>query len=88
MNPYSFRAARADGGIVSGTLDAESVSQASATLADRGLYALAVHPAEAEHRRPASRRDLALAFRSLATLVSAGVPLERAIAATEPRLAA
>jgi general secretion pathway protein F len=82
--PYEFRAARSDGAIVSGVLDAESETQASATLADRGLYALSVRPAEAERQRPASRRDLALAFRSLATLVSAGVPLERALASTEP----
>jgi type II secretory pathway component PulF len=34
--------------------------------------------------RPAGRRELAIVFRSIAALVSAGVPLERAVAATEP----
>ena len=37
-----------------------------------------------EDRRPAaSRRDLAIAFRSIAALVGAGVPLERALGASE-----
>ncbi len=34
-------------------------------------------------RRLASRRDLAIVFRSISALVSAGVPLERAVAASE-----
>src|SRR5207247_9297098 len=34
-------------------------------------------------RRSASRRDLAIVFQSIAALVSAGVPLERAVASSE-----
>jgi len=84
VSAYSYRAARQDGAIVTGAVEAESHGQASATLASRGLYAIAVSPAVEEHRRAASRRDLAIVFRGIAALVSSGVPLERAIAASEP----
>jgi len=84
MSAYSYRAARQDGVIVTGAIEAESHGQASATLASRGLFAIAVVPAVEEHRPAASRRDLAIVFRGIAALVSSGVPLERAIAASEP----
>src|SRR2546429_7071099 len=85
MTPFRYRAARADGGIVEGLVDAGSASQASATVTERGLFPLTVTPAEAvaTARRPASRRDLAIVFQSIAALVSAGVPLERAVASSE-----
>jgi type II secretory pathway component PulF len=72
--------------MVSGVIDATSVDQASAIVIDRGLFPVAVSAdQDAEGRRPsASRRDLALVFRSIAALVGAGVPLERAITASEP----
>lgn len=84
MSAYSYRAARQDGAIVTGAIDADSHSQAASTLANRGLFAIAVTPASEEHRAAASRRDLAIVFRGIAALVSSGVPLERAVAATEP----
>jgi len=85
MTPFRYRAARADGGIVEGLVDAGSAAQASATVTDRGLFPLTVTPAEpvATARRPASRRDLAIVFQSIAAVVSAGVPLERAVASSE-----
>jgi len=84
MSAYTYRAARQDGAIVTGALEAESHSEAATTLATRGLFAIAVEPA-AEARRPAaSRRDLAIAFRGIAALVASGVPLERAVAASGP----
>src|SRR6266566_8035816 len=85
MTPFRYRAARADGGIVEGIVDAASAWQANAVVTDRGLFPLAVTPAEAADgaRRPASRRDLAIVFQSIAALVSAGVPLERAVASSE-----
>ena len=85
MTPFRYRAARADGGIVEGLVDASSASQASATVTDRGLFPLTVTPALSGEtsRRPASRRDLAIVFQSIAALVSAGVPLERAVASSE-----
>lgn len=84
MSAYTYRAARQDGAIVTGAIDAESHGQASETLADRGLFAIALVPASETSRRPASRRDLAIVFRGVASLVSSGVPLDRAVAASEP----
>lgn len=84
VSAYSYRAARADGAIVTGAIEAESYSQAASTLAGRGLFAIAVSPAVEEQRAAASRRDLAIVFRGIAALVSSGVPLERAVAAIEP----
>lgn len=83
MSAYSYRAAREDGVIVTGAVEADSCSQAATTLASRGLLAIAVAPAAEERRPAASRRDLAIAFRGIAALVSSGVPLERAVAASE-----
>jgi type II secretory pathway component PulF len=85
MTPFRYRAARADGGIVEGLVDAGSASDASATVTERGLFPLTVTPAAAAElsRRPASRRDLAIVFQGIAALVSAGVPLERAVGASE-----
>src|SRR5262245_36098908 len=84
MSAYSYRAARQDGAIVTGAIEAESCSHAATTLATRGLYAIAVEAAAEEHRPAASRRDLATAFRGIAALVATGVPLERAVTASEP----
>jgi type II secretory pathway component PulF len=84
VSPYSYRAARRDGAIITGAIEADSHGQAAATLATRGLYAIALAPAEEAHRPAASRRDLAIVFRGIAALVGAGVPLERAVAASEP----
>lgn len=85
MTPFRYRAARADGGIVDGIVDAGSSDEASGLVADRGLFPLAVEGVETADvaRRPASRRDLAIVFQSLAALVTAGVPLERAVASSE-----
>src|SRR5256714_1415795 len=85
MTPFRYRAARADGGIVEGLVEASSASQASATVTDRGLFPITITPAAAAEtsRRRASRRDLAIVFQSIAALVSAGVPLERAVASSE-----
>lgn len=84
MSAYAYQAARQDGAIVTGTIEAESNGQAAATLANRGLYPIAVTAATEERRPAASRRDLAIVFRGIAALVAAGVPLERAVAASEP----
>jgi general secretion pathway protein F len=85
MSPYRYRAARSDGGIVSGVVEAASADQAASVLADRGLYPVGLEVAadSDEPRRAASRRDLAIVFESLASLVGAGVSLERAIGASE-----
>ncbi len=85
MTAYRYRAARNDGGIVRGVLDAPDAARAAAAVADLGLHPLALDVTpDAPRRRLANRRDLAIAFRGIATLVSAGVPLERAVGAIEP----
>jgi len=84
MSAYSYRAARHDGAIVSGAIDAESHGAAATTLADRGLFALNITRTDDERRSAASRRDLAIVFRGIAALVASGVPLERAVAASAP----
>lgn len=84
MNRYRYRAARADGTVVGGVITAGDVALVDAELLRDGLHPLVVAPAPAPmpwSRGPA-RRDLAVVFRSLATLVHAGVPLSRALAAT------
>ena len=85
MTLYRYRAARGNGRITSGELAADSPAAASALLASRGLAALSMTPARAPaQRRSAGRRELAIVFRSLASLVQAGLPLERAIASSTP----
>lgn len=84
MSAYTYRAARQDGAIITGAIEAQDHGEATATLANRGLFAIAVAAAAEDHRPAASRRDLAITFRGIAALVSAGVPLERAVAASEP----
>src|SRR5947199_3823174 len=85
MSAYRYQAARADGALVAGVLDAPSATQASAELTDRGLFPIVVAAAAGDEgrRAAASRRDLAIVFQSIAALVSAGVPLERAVGASE-----
>ena len=85
MSGYRYEAARADGAVVSGVIDAPSATQASAELTDRGLFPLVVAAAVGDEvrRAAASRRDLAIAFQSIAALVSVGVPLERAVGSSE-----
>src|SRR5258708_2925933 len=85
MTAYRYRAARNDGGIVRGVLDGPDGARGAAAVADLGLHPLALDVTpDAPRRRLANRRDLAIAFRGIATLVSAGVPLERAVGAIEP----
>jgi type II secretory pathway component PulF len=84
MSAYAYRAARQDGAIVSGAIDAESHVEAATTLADRGLFALTISDLADDRRPAARRRDLAIVFRGIAALVACGVPLERAVGASEP----
>src|SRR5260370_21446091 len=85
MTAFRYRAARADGVIVVGIVDAGSAERARTIVTDRGLFPLTLTSAAASAgaRRRASRRDLAMVFQSISALVSAGVPLERAVAASE-----
>lgn len=85
MTAFRYEAARTDGAMVRGVLDAESGSEAAALLSTRGLLPLAVELERPEGRstRRASARSQATLFQSLAALVAAGVPLEKALRASE-----
>jgi general secretion pathway protein F len=80
---YAYRAARRDGSVELGTIDALSRDAASAALAGRGLWVLDVAPAapEGTPRRTLPAGELALGLRLLASLLDAGLPVGRALAA-------
>jgi len=80
---YSYRAARSDGVLEMGVLAAESRAAAARALEGRGLFPveLRVEREETIGGRRISARDLALGFRVLATLLEAGLPMTRALAA-------
>ena len=82
---YAYRAARADGAIESGVLDAESREGASIALSARGLFPMEIslERETASGRRKLPARDLALGLRVLATLLESGLPMTRALAALE-----
>lgn len=82
-NRYAYRAARADGRIERGALAAESRDSARVALGARGLLPLELR-LEADESGGGTRiplRDLAIGFRILATLLDAGLPMTRALAA-------
>lgn len=87
MTAFRYEAARSDGGLVRGVLEAASEPAAAALLSTRGLYPVLVEPSltpDTRHlfwRTPT--RHLATVFQSLAAFVEAGVPLEKALQATE-----
>ena len=82
MTAFRYEAARSDGGLVRGLLEATSEPAAAAVLSARGLYPILVESSPVSVRRP-SRRAQATVFESLAAFVDAGVPLERALQATQ-----
>lgn len=89
MPAFRYEAATAAGKIERGIVDADSPRQARGLLRDRGLTPIDVGPMEAAAGAggnvvlgPRLRdTDLALATRQLASLLSARLPLERALAA-------
>jgi general secretion pathway protein F len=88
MPSFAYRAATAAGRTVRGVEDAETTAALERTLGSRGLYPLEVAPATAAAAEPAVRRafrtrraDVVEAVRYLATLMDAGFPLDRALAA-------
>jgi general secretion pathway protein F len=91
MPAYRFEAASAAGRIEKGILDADSARQARSQLRERGLTPLEVQPLDAgavpgalggsRFGRRLRDTELALSTRQLASLLSARLPLERALAA-------
>lgn len=78
---FAFRAVQRDGTLATGELSAASREEASVALASRGLFPVALdeHRAEVDWRGSMRTRDLALGLRLLGTLLSASLPLERAL---------
>jgi len=86
MSAYRYRAYTADGKEETGLLEADSLRAARAQLRERGWTPQAVDEVAAQasrfkRRRGLSGAALALLTRQLATLLTAGLPLERALAA-------
>jgi general secretion pathway protein F len=88
MPAFRFEAATGTGRIERGVVDADSAKMARGVLRDRGLTPIAVSPLEDGSGKSGvnlalgSRlrdADLALATRQLASLLSARLPLERAL---------
>lgn len=80
---YRYRAARADGTIERGEVQAPSREVVLETLGDRGLFPLDVVARQSLRVRRArlAANDLALGLRVLANLLEAGLPISRALAA-------
>jgi type II secretory pathway component PulF len=83
MTRFRFEAARSDGEVVRGVLSAPSLLAALDQIADQRLLPLDVLELPESKGRRLPRRDLAVFFRGLATLVRAGVPLDRALRTAE-----
>lgn len=82
---FRYRAARADGVIQLGSVDAADVAGARRMLIDRGLFPIDLQLAGASVTQRASLpvRDLALGLRVLGDLLDAGLPISRALRAFE-----
>jgi general secretion pathway protein F len=78
---YRYRAARSDGSIDTGVVEAATQAAAAAVLAQRGLFPFEMGAnAGSSARRPAmSTADLALGLRVLADLLDAGLPMTHAL---------
>jgi general secretion pathway protein F len=90
MPAFRFEAATAAGRIERGVIDADSPKLARGVLRERGLTPISVAPVENAAGNAATSlglgarlrdADLALATRQLASLLSAKLPLERALSA-------
>lgn len=80
---YSYRAASRSGVVESGVVEALSREAASALLGEKGLFPieLALRSSGSQDRLALPAGDLALGLRVLATLLGAGLPIARALAA-------
>ena len=82
---YRYRAARPDGSLELGVLDASSRESVRQLLGDRGLFPVEIVEQAAEARRKArmSADDLALGLRVLGDLLESGLSIARALAALD-----
>jgi len=95
MPLYRYRAVSASGDLIEGEMEASSSASVAERLVDMGHTPIRAEEAESAAargfdlagllrlQRRINRRDLALLTRELATLLRAGVPLDRALALLE-----
>jgi type II secretory pathway component PulF len=85
MTEFRYLAARMDGRLVRGVLIGASGTEVDTALRAHGLHPISTSAVRALRlsRRKPTRRDLAIAFRSLASLVNGGVSLVRALAVAQ-----
>jgi len=81
---FAYEAARTDGALVRGRLEAGSQAEAAALLSARGLFPIAVGAPSrrTDSFRQPSTRALATVFQSLSALTQSGVPLHKALHVT------
>ncbi|HEY4303833.1 MAG TPA: type II secretion system F family protein [Gemmatimonadaceae bacterium] len=84
-NVFAFRAAKSDGLIDAGSVDADSAADARALLATRGLFVLDIidHGPRRTQRARISDADLALGLCVLSDLLDSGLSVARALAVLE-----
>lgn len=81
MGAFHYRAVDRAGRRVDGTIEADSERVARARLRERGLLPCALGPVGGRRRRTLGSAALVLLTRQLSTLLNAGLPLEKALAA-------
>ncbi len=92
MTTFAYRAARPDGEIVAGRVEAGSVTTALSMITRHDMYVVSISKAHAVPPRIAvGPAELAACFAGLAALLDTGVPVDRALAASRenasPKLA-
>jgi type II secretory pathway component PulF len=83
MTAFRFRAARPDGEVLTGTVQASSAAAALRLVESRGLLPVALDEAAATAPRRVDPATLAAVLAGLAALVDAGLPVDRALAAAQ-----
>lgn len=83
MTAYRFRAARLDGELLNGTVEAGSPAAALTLVEARGLFPVLVEEAPPHRRTAAPIGELANILAGLAALLDAGLPMDRALAAAQ-----
>jgi general secretion pathway protein F len=82
---YAYRAARRDGALEIGSIEAVSHEAAATLLAARGLFPVEIRREAVadQHRISVSQADLGLGLHLLATLLESGLPISRALQVLE-----